>query len=787
MEGQAFSALLRRYRVAAGISQEALAERAGLSPQAVSAIERGERLAPRRAPVAALARALALNAEQLGALDATVPRHRRPRPAHAVPAGLPFAATSLIGREADASVLAYLLRQPHMRMLTIIGPGGVGKTQLAVRTAIDLAGSFADGVLWVDLSPLRDAELVAATIAARLEIRQRGPESLAELLTAHLGTRELLLTLDNVEHLLPASALLQRLLDSCPGLRILATSRVPPRVRGAQEYVLAPLPLPPPDLRDPEVIGGYAAVALFLERAREVVPRLALTAATAPLLAELCRRLDGLPLAIELAAALVRLLPPQAMLDRLSAAATAPGSALDLLSGGAWDRPERQQTMRAALAWSHDLLDPEEQALFRRLAVFAGGWTADAADAVAWGPDETVGAAPVILGVLVEKHLVRRETGKEAPDRFVMLETTREYAAERLERDGDEVTAVEARHAAYYLTLAERAEPELTGPDQARRLTQLEADHGNLRVALDWTEQHGEPENGLRMAAALWRFWYTRGYLTEGRRRLDTALARAPSRGAPELAPARARALFAAGVLASEQGAIIEAQACSEESLALFRAAGRPQGQAGALNTLGVIARNRRDYARAEALYEEVLAIDKALDNRRGMGAALHNLGIAVVQQGHADRALALFAESLILRRETGNQWGIANTLLSIGAANLRIDRQATAREALEESVGIFQTLGDRDGIAGCLEELGSLAAAERRPEHAARLLGAASRLRGTIGAPLPPDDQEQIDRIITELSAMLGNEDFATAWASGQLLRLEEAIGLALRHEPAD
>ena len=655
-----------------------------------------------------------------------------------------------------------------------------------MRAADDLAGAFVDGVYWVDLSPLRDPELVAATIAARLELRQRGQQPLAELLVAHLGPLELLLVLDNVEQLLPACALLQRLLDACPGLRILATSRVPLPLRGAQEYALAPLPLPPPELQDPEAIGAYAAVALFLERARAIVPRLALTAATAPVLAELCRRLDGLPLAIELAAALVKLLPPQAMLERLGQGAPTPTGALDLLGGGAWDRPERQQTMRAALDWSHDLLEPDEQALFRALAVFAGGWDAEAAEAVARPLGEAAGDAPGIMAALVAKQLVRREMVTGELGRFSMLETTRQYAAERLER-GDEAGAAEARHATYYLGLAERAEPELTGPDQARWLARLEAEHSNLRVALGWAGRRGEPEMGLRITAALWRFWYTRGYLAEGRRWLEAALAHAPSGGAPELALPRARALFAAGVLASEQGDEAQAQIFSEESLVLFRAAGVLRGQAGALNTLGVLARNRRDYPHAEALYEEVLAIDRSLDDRRGIGAALHNLGIAVVQQGQTERALALFTESLILRREAGNQWGTANTLHSIGAACVRIGLLAQAHQALGESLGIFRVLGDRDGIAGCLEELGTLATSERQPERAARLLGAASVLREAIGAPLPPDDQQETDRIIAALLATLDSERFAIAWAAGQSLPLEGAISLALQHKAGE
>ena len=524
VEERPFGALLRDLRLATGLSQEALAERAALSPQAVGALEGGRRSVPRRETVDALAHALGLDVGQAVALAAAVRRGRGAARGPPRRSSCRRPPRRCSGARMSLRELTAQLGQPERACWRLIGPGGVGKTRLALQVAIGAAATFPDGAAWVDLSPVRDPELVAATIAARLGVRATGLTPLAELLVAHLAERRLLLVLDNLEQVLPARDLVQGLLDACPGLRVLATSRVPLGLQGERVYALAPLPVPPPDQEDPEAIAAHASVALFMERAREVAPRLAVTAAAAVAIAAICRRLDGLPLAIELAAALVKLLPPQAMLARLIASTPARGGALDLLAGGAWDRPDRQQTMRDTIAWSHDLLRPAEQAAIPpargvrgRLHPGGGG------DGVrrsrgragrAGGHGGAAGQEPA-RAAGGEADAARRHAG----DNPGLCGGT--AGAER------ESARMRERHAAYFLALALEAEPELEGPQQAAWLQRLEAELDNIRAALLRSAEGEDTATGLQLASALLNFWTIRGHFAEGRSWVERLLGRA--------------------------------------------------------------------------------------------------------------------------------------------------------------------------------------------------------------------------------------------------------------------
>ena len=511
-----FADLLKRYRRAAGLTQEALAERARLSVRAISDLERGVKQRPYKDTVALLAAALDLSAPERATFAAAACQHHPAAPARSPhpspPATLPAPPTPLVGRAGEVATVCGLLRRAEVRLLTLTGSGGVGKTHLALQVAETLGDRYPDGVVFVDLAPLRDPGLVASTIARALGVKEAGGRPLLETLITQLRTRRVLLLLDNCEHLLAAAPQVGELLAACCGLTVLATSRAALHLRGEHEVAVPPLALPDPAQgADPAALARVAAVALFVERVQAVQPAFQLTAANAPAVAEICRRLDGLPLAIELAAAYSKVLAPPALLAHVERRRL-------LLTGGTRDAPARQQTLRATIAWSYGLLEAAEQALFGRLAVFVGGCTLEASEAVCTAD----GALPIDaqrgLAALVDKSLLRVTEGTDAEPRFSMLETIREYALEQLAASGQAET-LRRQHAAYFLALAEAIVPQLIEPQEARWLARLEEEHDNLRAALQWFVDHDETEKAARLAAALRWFWDTHGHVgaMEGR------------------------------------------------------------------------------------------------------------------------------------------------------------------------------------------------------------------------------------------------------------------------------
>ena len=784
-----FGDLLRRYRDSAKLTQEDLAARTGLTPQAIGLLERGKRRHPHRYTVGKLAEGLELTGPELARFESAA-RSSSARRVTASPPhyNLPIPLTPLIGRDEEVTTVArLLLHRMEMRLLTLTGPGGVGKTRLALEVAQRSREAFADGVVFVPLAPLRDAALLPSVLAETLGIKEVAGQALLETLTRHLQDRQVLLVLDNFEHLPTAAPVVGELVGRCPQLTVLVTSRAPLRLGGERQFPVPPLPLPDTAPQSPaDSVEPSPAVELFRQRAQAVLPIFELSATNAAIVARICRRLDGLPLAIELAAARVKLFSPQALLARLD-------RGLQLLTGGARDLPERQQTLRDTIAWSYELLDGREQALFRRLAVFAGGFTLEAVEDVCGSGAEEQVASNVLETVasLVDNSLLvslsESSTSQEGEEpRFTMLETIREYALERL-TSSDEVEEAQRKHAQYFLALAEAAQLEASKQrdegEWGSKFTRLEREHDNLRAALSWAVQNLEAETGARLAIALWWFWIERSYLSDGRRWMEALLALDGAGGrrgeAPHALPARTKAylLQVAGILAMAQGDHDHAVALHEEGMSVYREMGHKKGVSASLRELGFVAYEQGDYERAVRLHEESLTLAREFATTFGIAWSLRALADAVRGQGDLRRARMLLEESLALSRGKEHAWGIARTLASLGSVACEAGEYARALRLYEESLELGRRMGLKHTILLCLEGLARVAVAQGRMERAARLCGTTAALREDMGWPLPPVKRAEHERTVAAAREALGEEAFAAAWVRGHTLPLEDAI----------
>lgn len=758
-----FGELLKRYRLAANLTQEQLAERAGLSVRAISDLERGINRTPRQETLDLLARALALSPHKQTYLLAAARPHAATAHLHALATlsrpDMPLPPTRLIGRERELGTGMTLLRQAGARLVTLTGPGGVGKTHLALQIAEEVAEYFEDGVRFVGLAAVRDPALLLSAIAEGLDLREGGG-SLEAAIVAGLGERDMLLVLDNFEHLLPEAPVVATLLARCPRLKVLVTSRARLRLRGEHELAVAPLEL-------------RFACALFQERAHTVRGG-ALADGEEAVVAEICERLDRLPLAIELAAEQTRVLSLSALLARMEAR-------LPLLGTGARDLPERQRTMRDAIAWSYSLLPPFEQRVFRRLAVFVGGATLEAVEAICGEAnmpgDGGDGFLPA-LAALVDHSLVMTATHPDGSLRFSLLETIREYGVE-CARGHDELATLRRRHAEYYATLA--AGLMAPGPGQELQDARLTREFANLRAALAWAREQGEAAWGLRLAANCGRLWYMRGMRSEGSLWLEEFLALDAAAGARAAEPIiRLWALYGAGRLALERVDIARAEAHAREARLLAERLGDQVGVSNALAILGEAANYRGEVTTALALWEECVRASRVAGDETLMTRNLTSLGHAARAAGDFARARECFEESLAIVRRLGVAWGEANSLTSLGHLARDEGNLQGALAFYRQSLPLYQSSVASSYVPWCLEGVAA-ALSREQPSRAVRLCGASAAARAALDAPLPPAERHAFEALLQRLTTDLGEEAFSIAWRAGQALSLDAAIALAM------
>jgi predicted ATPase/DNA-binding SARP family transcriptional activator len=687
-----------------------------------------------------------------------------PTRVRAVKGNLPAAVAQLVGRQLEVAAVTGLLRQPDVRLVTLTGPGGTGKTRLALAAAHELGGGLTDGGVFVDLAPLDDPGDVVTAIAHALSVGETRGSSIEGVKEA-LRERSLVLVLDNFERVVDAAPVVSELLAAAPGLHVLATSRSALRLYGEHEYPVPPLRVPSRDDRlKLESLARNEAVSLFVTRARAVRHDFRLAPDNAAAVAEICVALDGLPLALELAAAQCRQLSPETLAERL-------GERLDVLTGGPRDRPVRQQTIRATIEWSYELLEASERELFAALGVFAGGFTLAAAAAVC-------GAAAAEVEALADRSLLQHEE-PDGSRRFRMLETVRELALELLEAD-PAADDVRRRHTQHFAALAEEAGAALwdpvQGPDRALWLDRLELDYGNLRAALAWADRE-DGATQVRIAAALFDFWYNRSYFEEGRAWLERALAHGGA-----ATPLRAKALHSAGYLALAQGDFAACDALGEQSLELYRALDDREGIGRTVHLLAHSAAWQQQYGRAMALGEESLALARELGHARGIIVSLGQAGALLGQGGDYGRAAALLDEAQDLARRYGDETAQASLYETQSKLALARGEYDAAFTHATECLRIFRAYGTTDGVASGLRLLAVVSEAEGRPERAARLFGAADALRETTGGSLPPSDAVLYDQAAQRAGQSLGDAAFAAARAAGRTLSLEEAVALAGR-----